>query len=153
MQPSLPEIPELAAMDPGAIRCEVFGSGRPVILRGLVSSWPSVDAGRRSPAALAEYLGRFDNGTLVDAIMTPPEVEGRVFYDEAMNGFNFIRNRLPVSSIAEQVLRYSAFPRPPAVAVQSALLDSCLPGFVAENQLSVLDGVQPRIWLGNAITT
>jgi hypothetical protein len=112
-----------------------------------------VAAGRRSPAALVEYLRGFDNGASVDAIMTPPEVEGRVFYDAAMNGFNFIRNRLPVSTIAEQVLRYSGFPRPPAVAVQSALIRDCLPGFAAQNPLSVLEGVEPRIWFGNAITT
>jgi hypothetical protein len=112
-----------------------------------------VAAGRHSPAALVEYLRGFDNGAPVDAIMTPPEVAGRVFYDAAMNGFNFIRNRLPVSTIAEQVLRYSAFPRPPAVAVQSALIRDCLPGFCAQNPVSVLEGVEPRLWLGNAITT
>jgi hypothetical protein len=52
------------------------------------------------------------------------------------------------------VLRYGAFARAPAVAVQSALIRDCLPGFAAENALSVLDEtVLPRIWLGNAITT
>jgi hypothetical protein len=52
------------------------------------------------------------------------------------------------------VLRYGAFARAPAVAVQSALIRDCLPGFTAENVLSVLDDtVLPRIWLGNAITT
>ena len=60
-----------------------------------------------SPVALVEYLRRFDTGSLVDAIMTPPEIEGRVFYDAAMNGFNFVRNRLPITAVAEQVLRYS----------------------------------------------
>jgi hypothetical protein len=113
-----------------------------------------VQAGRRSAAAVVEALRRFDNGTVVDAIMTPPEIAGRVFYDDAMNGFNFVRNRLPIAAVAEQVLRYSAFPNPPAVAVQSAPIRDCLPGFTAENHLTVLDdSVQPRIWMGNAITT
>ena len=153
MNPTLPEIPVVPALDDEAVRRDVIGSARPAILRGWVKAWPSVAAGRRSPAALVEYLRGFDNGAPVDAIMTPPEVEGRVFYDAAMNGFNFIRNRLPVSTIAEQVLRYSGFPRPPAVAVQSALIRDCLPGFAAQNPLSVLEGVEPRIWFGNAITT
>jgi hypothetical protein len=65
-----------------------------------------------------------------------------------------VRNRLPIAAVAEQVLRYSAFARPPAVAVQSALIRDCLPGFSAENSFTVLDvTVLPRIWLGNAITT
>ena len=54
----------------------------------------------------------------------------------AMNGFNFLRNRLPLSAIAEQVLRYSQFPQSPAVAAQSALIRDCLPGFADENRLS-----------------
>jgi hypothetical protein len=108
----------------------------------------------KSPGAVVEYLRHFDKGSPVDAIMTPPEVQGRVFYDAAMNGFNFVRNRLPITSVAEQVLRYSAFERAPAVAAQSALIRDCLPGFSDENVLTVLDSsILPRIWLGNAITT
>jgi Cupin-like domain len=137
-----------------AIRREVLASGRPAVLRGLVDGWPAVAAGRRSPRELGEYLRRLDSGGLVDAIMTPPEIEGRIFYNEAMNGFNFVRNRLPISAVAEQVLRYGAFARAPAVAAQSALLRDCLPGFATENPLPLLDDdVPPRIWLGTAITT
>jgi hypothetical protein len=65
-----------------------------------------------------------------------------------------VRNRLPIAAVAEQALRYGAFARAPAVAAQSALMRDCLPGFSAENALSVLDSaVLPRIWLGTAITT
>jgi cupin-like protein len=150
----LTAIREFSTLDADAIRSEVIASGRPAVLRGLVNAWPAVAVGRRSPAAVVEYLRRFDNGGLVDAIMTPPEVGGRVFYNEAMSGFNFARNRLPITAVAEQVLRYGAFARAPAVAAQSALIRDCLPGFSAENPLSVLDSaVLPRIWLGTAITT
>jgi hypothetical protein len=145
-------IREFPALDDDSIRREVLGSGSPAVLRGLVSKWPSVSAG--SPAAVVEYLRRFDSGSPVDAIMTPPEVEGRVFYDDGMNGFNFVRNRLPITAIAEQVMRYASFARAPAVAAQSALIRDCLPGFSTENALTVLDdNILPRIWLGNAITT
>ena len=136
------------------VRREVIASGQPAVLRGFVRHWPVVEAGVKSPTGVLDSLRRFDNGTSVDAIMTPPEVEGRVFYNDAMTGFNFIRNRLAVSAVAEQVMRYSAFPHPPAVAVQSALIRDCLPGFSAENRLTLLDDtVQPRLWLGNSITT
>jgi len=152
-QPLTP-IREFSMLDDEAIRREVIASARPAVLRGLVDAWPAVGAGRCSPAAAVEYLRRFDNGGLVDAIMTPPEVEGRVFYNDAMSGFNFVRNRLPIAAVAEQALRYGAFARAPAVAAQSALMRDCLPGFSADNPLSVLDSaVLPRIWLGTAITT
>ena len=136
------------------VRREVVASGQPAVLRGFVRHWPVVEAGAKSPTGVLDSLRRFDNGTPVDAIMTPPEVEGRVFYNDAMTGFNFIRNRLAISAVAEQVMRYSAFPHPPAVAVQSALIRDCLPGFSAENRLTLLDDtVLPRLWLGNSITT
>jgi hypothetical protein len=145
---------EFVAPDDESIRREVIASGQPAVLRGLVREWPIVRAGERSAAAVVEALRRFASDTPVDAIMTPPEIAGRVFYDDAMNGFNFVRNRLPIAAVAEQVLRYAAFPNPPAVAVQSALIRDCLPGFTAENRLTVLDEtVLPRIWMGNAITT
>jgi hypothetical protein len=147
-------IREFSTLDDDAIRREVIGSERPAVLRGLAAAWPAVDVGRRSPAALVEYLRSFDNGNLVDAVMTRPEVEGRLFYNDTMSGFNFVRNRLPITTIAEQVLRYSAFARAPAVAAQSALISDCLPGFSAANCLTLIDAtVTPRIWLGNAITT
>lgn len=137
-----------------AVRGEILGSGRPAVLRALVESWPLVAAGRRSAASLVEYLKRFERGAPVDAIMTAPEVDGRIFYNDALDGFNFVRNRLPLTAVAEQALRYSGFARAPAVAAQSALIADCLPGLADENPLSVVDpGVQPRIWLGNAITT
>jgi hypothetical protein len=69
-----------------------------------------------------------------------------------MDGFNFLRNRLPIARIIEQIARYSAFESAPAVAAQSALIRSCLPRFLDENPMPLLDGVEPRIWLGNAIT-
>jgi len=129
-------------------------SGQPAVLRGLVSHWPATREARISPAATVAYLRRFDSGALVDAVMTEPDIAGRLFYNDSMSGFNFIRNRLTLSAVAEQVLRYSAFPRAPAVAAQSALIAECLPGFGAENHLALLDeSIQPRIWLGTAITT
>jgi cupin-like protein len=151
---SISPMRELSQPDDDTVRRDVFASGRPAVLRGFVRHWPIIEAATKSPSAVLEALRRFDNGTPVDAIMTPPEVAGRVFYNDAMTGFNFIRNKLPISAVAEQVMRYSAFERPPAVAVQSALIRDCLPGFSAENRLTVLDDTAlPRIWLGNSITT
>lgn len=145
---------ELSGLDGGAIRRMAACAERPVVLRGLVASWPAVLQARQSPAALVEYLRRFDNGAAVDALLMPPEIGGRVFYDETLTGFNFVRNRLPLTAIAEQILRYSRFSTAPAVAAQSALIRDCVPNFAAENRLSFLgDEILPRIWLGNRITT
>jgi hypothetical protein len=123
-------------------------------LRGLVRGWRAVREALESTASLVRYLKQLDSGAPVDALMTPPQAGGQIDYNAAMDGFNFHRNRLPLSEIAEQVLRYAQFPNPPAVAAQSAPIRDCLPGFAAENALTLFDAdVLPRIWLGNRITT
>jgi cupin-like protein len=147
-------IREFFGLDSEAIRREVLSDKRPAILRGLVCDWPAVKQGLDSPAALVRYLQRFDSGKSVEALLTAPEIDGQIFYNDAMTGFNFLRNRLPLAAVAEQVLRYAQFPKSPAVAAQSALIRDCLPGFTEENRLSIVDdNVLPRIWLGNRITT
>jgi hypothetical protein len=147
-------IAEFTGLDDAAMSAEIIPRGRPAVFRGLVANWPAVRRGLESRESLVGYLCSFDSGAPVDAIMTPPEVGGRIHYNESMRGFNFVRNRLPISAVAEQVLRYSNFQNPPAVAAQSALIRDSVPGFALENRLTLLDeSVQPRIWLGNAITT
>lgn len=147
-------IRECSALDGDRLRHDVLGDKRPAVLRGLVGDWPAVKQGQHSPAALVRYLKRFDSGKSVDALLAAPEIDGQIFYNETLSGFNFLRNRLPLAAVAEQVLRYAAFPKSPAVAAQSALIRDCLPGFSEENRLGAVEGnVLPRIWLGNRITT
>jgi hypothetical protein len=147
-------IREIAALDSDAIRRDVLSDKRPAIFRGLVGDWPAVKRGLVSPAALVLYLNRFDSGKSVDALLAAPEIDGQLFYNDDLTGFNFLRNRLPLAAVAEQVLRYAQFPKSPAVAAQSALIHDCLPGFSDANGLNIVDAnVLPRIWLGNRITT
>jgi hypothetical protein len=84
----------------------------------------------------------------------PPHAHGRIFYNDDMSGFNFSRTRAPIAEVSDKVVRHSRFENRPALVVQSALIADCLPGFERENHLPVLEpSVQPRIWLGSAVTT
>ena len=146
-------IAEWRQVDERTFREEIVSRHRPAVLRGLVSDWPAVKAARRSAADVAGYLARLDNGGAVDAILMPPGARGRISYNAAMDGFNFARKRLPLSAILEQLARYAHFEDPPSVAVQSAPVPGCLPGFAAENAMPILDAaVVPRIWVGNRVT-
>jgi hypothetical protein len=135
---------------------------QPVVLRGHVSHWPAVVQARQSPEALCRYLLRFDKGLACDTVLMPPEARGRLFYSPDMQGFNFVRGKRTVAAVLEQVARYSQFAAAPAVAMQSALLDECLPGFAQENRAPLMDRlrerpgdaqVAPRLWLGNEVIT
>lgn len=154
MSPQTPRpIREWHDVDERTFREEIATRYEPAVLRGVVKDWPAVRAALTSPAALSGYLTAFDSGSPVDAILMKPETRGRIAYNAAMDGFNFVHNRLPLSAIVDQLSRYALFDEPPSVAVQSAPVADCLPGFAAENRLTILDeAVAPRIWLGNRIT-
>jgi len=145
---------EFRGLNEDAVRRDVLRDKQPAVVRGLVENWVAVQEGRESFDRLVRYLKQFDSGKSVDALLAAPEVDGQISYNATMTGFNFVRNRLSLNEVAEQVLRYAKFPRPPSVAVQSALIRECVPGFEAHNHLDILPReVAPRIWLGNRITT
>src|SRR5262249_16515202 len=149
----IPEIGDATALDRDRFEREIVAAARPVTLRGLVSSWPAAKPGPESPEAICRYLIERDSGTPVDVILLRPEEKGRIFYNAAMDGFNFIKNKLPISRIIEQVARYSQFEAPPAVAAQSAPIPGCLPRVLEEHRIPLLHAsVQPRIRLGNRAT-
>lgn len=153
LQPTPKPIEEWRGVDETVFREEIVTRYRPAVLRGLVSHWPAVQAASRGAAEASRYLTDLDNGHPVDAILMPPEARGRIAYNDAMDGFNFARSRLAVSAIVEQLSRYALFENPPSVAVQSALIPDCLPGFIEDNRLPILDpAVAPRLWLGNRVT-
>jgi len=145
---------DIRDFDPSRFFTEIAASYEPAILRGFVRHWPAVQKAMRSPEEICNYLMQLDSGGEVDAVMTRPEEGGRLFYNADMSGFNFVRNKVTVSRVVEQLARYSQFDAPPSVAIQSALIDDCLPQFARDNVAPALPAdVRPRIWLGNSIIT
>jgi hypothetical protein len=149
-----PTLSEWHAVDRARFESEIVPRNEPAILRGLAAQWPAVARGLESPPSLAQYLAAFDQGHPSAAVLLAPEEEGRLAYDASMDGFNFLRTPRTVTQVLEQVLRYARLDRAPAVAMQSALIAQCLPGFAAENTMPLLDArVEPRAWIGSAIVT
>ena len=154
MTESLASLPEWRDVTRERFEQEIVPRAEPAILRGVVADWPVVAKARESALAVAQYLAAMDNGTPVDAIMTRPEEDGRIFYDATMAGFNYLRAEQPVTRVLEQALRYAQFERAPAVAIQSALIARCMPEFKRSHVLPLLDErVEPRAWIGTAIVT
>jgi hypothetical protein len=154
MTAPLPPLPERHGVTRAVFDHEIVPADEPVVLRGLVADWPAVARARESSLAIAQYLADLDTGEPATALLTPPEAEGRIFYDESMAGFNFLRSRRTVSQVLEQVLRYAQFERAPAVAMQTARLRACAPGFEDDNPMPLVDAsVPPLLWFGTAIVT
>lgn len=149
----LPEaIAELEVAAPGQVPTDLADAAKPVVLRGLVRHWPMVAAARASPTAAIAYLKPFERegAPPVTATVGPPEIEGRFFYDEALAGFNFRREQVPLGVVLATLHKYLEHPRPPAIYVASTTVDTWLPGLRAANDLA-LPGHEPlaSIWIGN----
>jgi hypothetical protein len=68
---------------------QVFSSAEPLVLRGLVSQWPLVQAGTRSIGTALAYLRGYYRNATVGAWFGAPQIRGRFFYNEDYSGFNF----------------------------------------------------------------
>ena len=147
-------IREWRDVDAATFRDRIVALYEPAVLRGVVAHWPAVRHARASAATVARYLDGLDAGAELDALVMPAQERGRLFYNADMSGFNYTRSKATIRDVNDKLLRYAKFERKPTLAVQSALLADCLPGFAEENVLPILDAaVQPRIWLGGAVIT
>ena len=127
---------------------------QPLVLRGLCPEWPLVRLARQSDSAFAQELARHDNGTPVDALLMAPDADGILGYNAAMDGFNYEHFRVPVTLVLQRLAQYSRQEGARGLAMQSAPIANCLPGLLPAHRLPFLDAsVQPRLWLGNRVTT
>jgi hypothetical protein len=129
-------------------------AGEPVILRGLVSSWPAVEAARRSPAALNAYLKEFDRGLPAPVMEAPPGTGGRFGYAADLREYNFTKRQRPLAETLDRIERASDSPNPPFIAIQLLPIATNLPGFAVANSMPIVpDGAEPRLWLGGPVKT
>jgi hypothetical protein len=137
-------------VDPRALPDSLLTSTEPVVLRGLVADWPLVHAGRESAQAASAYLQRFYRDATVQALLGLPEIEGRFFYNETLDGFNFRPVRIRLDTVLDEIGRHRHDEKPPAIYVGSTTVETCLPGFRTENDVG-MGARQPlvSVWIGN----
>ncbi|RZA32734.1 MAG: cupin-like domain-containing protein [Lysobacteraceae bacterium] len=145
-------IREVAGADPQALREAVLGASAPVVLRDAVGHWPAVRAARASANEAIAYLQHFDAGRgPVVATVGPAEIDGRIFYNEDLSGFNFRHEQVPLNVVLGTLRKYLQQDAPvPTIYVASTTVDTWLPGFRADNDLD-LGEADPlaSIWIGN----
>ena len=143
-------IAERHGLDPRALPDALLASTEPVVLRGLTLGWPATQAARSSDAELARYLLGHWRDASVGMLIGPPEIEGRFFYNDDLSGFNFNRDTGKLDAVLDTLLRLAPAAAPPALYVGSTTVDTCLPGFRADNDLN-LGGrdALASLWLGN----
>ena len=67
------KVNELQGVQSDVLPAEILTSTDPLLLKGLVSDWPFVQAGLESATAAAKYLLRFYADAMVGVGYVPPE--------------------------------------------------------------------------------
>ncbi len=141
--------------DGPALRPGLEARAEPLLLPGLLSDWPAVQvgqAGHVAPLAICDYLRRFDQGVEVLATKTRAAARGVMGYNDALTDFAFVKARMGLAEFMAHLQAYLPQRDAPAIAAQCAKVGEVIPGFLEENRLLALPGVQPNFWLGNALT-
>jgi hypothetical protein len=141
---------EIGGLMPDAIPPDVLVSDEPILLKGLVSTWPFVQAARRSADEADAYLRKYYQGATVGAFYGPPEGRGRVFYNEDLTGFAYQPLMVKLDQVLDKIREHRDDPVSPSIYVGSTTVDTCLPGFRDENDVDLGEfDALASIWLGN----
>src|ERR1700734_1610841 len=102
-------------VDVAKFRNEIYRRDRPAVFRGLVKDWPAVREGRKSPQALCDYIRCFDLGRTIQNAVGPPDIKGRLFYNDGVDGFNYERVHETFQDAIARILMHLNNPAPPAI--------------------------------------
>ncbi|WP_394984782.1 cupin-like domain-containing protein [Cellvibrio sp.] len=140
----------LEGVAPDAIPQSVLVSPVPLVLKGLVKTWPIVRAAEQSARAGFDYLCQFYNGELVNTAIGDANNAGAIFYNQDFTGFAYERARSLLTGVYDNIHNLQASGSARAYYVDSAPVDFCVPGFRAHNDIN-LAPFAPRVslWMGN----
>ncbi|PKI17071.1 cupin-like domain-containing protein [Colwellia sp. 12G3] len=125
-------------------------SDKPMVLRGFASQWPLVQAALKSSQHACDLLRTYYKGTPVNTCYAEPDINGRVFYNEQVDGFNYRASKADLNLVLDKLLSHQQDEKPPTMYVGSTEVNSFLPGFKEQHQTSI-DNYSPltSLWIGN----
>jgi hypothetical protein len=148
----LPEIP-VASIKTAAELESAVGASKPLVLRGLIEHWPSLAAGRHSPATLNSYLKSMDRGIPTPVMEAPAGTHGRFGYSADLREFTFSTRQRGISETLDRIERQMDRPNASIIAIQMLPLATHLPDFVQQNSMPLLPQIAPLLWLGGPVRT
>ena len=129
----------------------MLSGGQPLVLKGIARNWGLVQAGSKSARDAMAYLRSFYNGKPVHYSYGGPEIESRPFYSSDFTQLNCTVRRERLDQVLDQIETHLQDARPPTYYVASLLIDGCMPGLRAENDLrleTLSIDAPPSIWIG-----
>ena len=148
LQDGLRPVETVVAQSPGVVPEAVFQSDVPVVIQGLTTEWPALNASDLE--GMERYLSGFWIDRPVVAYVGASGIDGRFFYDEHFTGFNFKGGSAPLAQIFERLREQESNEEGLAIYVGSTPVDGWLPGFRGANDIKI-PAEEPLVsfWLGN----
>lgn len=132
---------------------EIIPLNQPAIIRAIVSDWPTVEAAKKSPEAVVNYLKPMDTRSVIPALVGTPDINGRFFYSEDLTEHNFQRAEVTLSIGLDRLLAIKDRSNPHAIAIQAIQLNRVMPDYKAAHPQPLLDNsAEPTMWVGNQAT-
>ena len=156
---ALPELAQIRLwenVDAEKFHSQIVPLKIPALLKGLVADWRAVAKAGESRQALCDYLASFAPELPIKAFFGSPEINGRFFYSDDFQGFNFERRDLPLSELLETLLQLADVANPPSIYAGAVPLKGDLAGILTRNGNPLLDADTEQlksIWIGNCSRT
>mgnify|MGYP005989961323 CR=1 FL=1 len=129
---------------------ELLSSTQPIVFKGLVKDWPLVAAGQKSDDELISYIKRFYNQKPVKAFSAPAKENGRFFYNDNLDGFNFTRETANLTTVLDQISQAANNDNSDSYYVGSASVNHIMPDIRIDNDIAKLtDKPIVSAWIGN----
>ena len=150
-------VKEISGLDKDQLPLSLVHEQQPVILRGLVSDWPLVQAARKSPEQAIDYLKSHYNGKRTMVYEGPSAIRGRYFYNQEVTKLNYQSHMGQIDDMLDRILSTLGSDQAPSLYVASNAVDSHFPQMRAQNDLSVpiedpsvpMTPPLASIWIGN----
>lgn len=145
----------IEGIHPDNIPESIFTSAEPVILKGLVSSWPLVQKGLDSPQNAVQYLQSHYSGKPASIYEGAAEIKGHFFYNETLTRCNFDITKAKLNEFLDKLLCHIDNPSPPSLYIASNDVNQHFPTLKESNNLTFsmpeFANNQPKasIWIGN----
>lgn len=141
-------VKELTVSGPGELGRQLCDANSPFVVRGLVSDWPLVEAGRSSPRAARDYILGKSRAAQFTVSIGKHGSGGRLFYDDDMR-MNFSTARAPLAEIFAKIDALEGDADPPPIYLASVDVHDFFDGMHEANQVELGDReCLASIWMG-----
>lgn len=133
---------------------KLFEADKPVILKGLVKTWPMVEQGQNNALAVMTALEQAYSGKPMLVYKGAPEIKARFGYNDACNGFNFVSERSTIPDVFAAIRAQLDKPSHHYLYINSLRLDDGFPSLVNSHTLHFdhpefhQNRPMAKIWLG-----